>query len=137
MLYTQEFYQLCKKRINRGGLIGIHTDNYYLFPDSFATIYKTFHSVFSNILTARVDMPCFGMGWTYRMASSTPISIRTMETNVKKMKKHGLTFDYFTPSLYKVEPTNEELQVLKTRGRISSDKKPFDKFEAMEDYVTK
>ena len=60
-----------------------------------------------------------------------------MENNVKKLKKQRVTFDYFTPSMYRVEPTNEELQVLKTRGRISTDKKPFDKFETMEDYVTK
>jgi len=63
MLYTREFYRTCKKRLNPKGLIAIHTDNYYLFPESFSTIYKTFHSVFPNILTARVDMPCFGMGW--------------------------------------------------------------------------
>jgi spermidine synthase len=137
MLYTQEFYKICKIRLNAKGLIAIHTDNYYLFPESFATIYKTFHSVFPNILTARVDMPCFGMGWTYRMASSAPISLKLMEFNILKMKKRGIAFDYFTPSTYLVQPTNEELSVLKKRGKISTDKKPFDKFEKMEKYVTK
>ncbi|HEV2354901.1 MAG TPA: fused MFS/spermidine synthase [Puia sp.] len=137
MLYTQEFYRLCKRRLKAKGLIAIHTDNYYLFPDSFATIYKTFHSVFPNILTARVDMPCFGMGWTYRMASSSPISLKMMEANIKKLKKQGVSFDYFTPSTYLVEPTQEELKVLKTRGRLSTDKRPFDKFEKMEKYVTR
>ena len=137
MLYTQEFYRLCKKRLNSRGLIAIHTDNYYLFPESFATIYKTFRSVFPNILTARVDMPCFGMGWTYRMASASPISLKLMEANIKKMKKQGISFDYFTPSTYLVQPTNEELKVLKTQGRLSTDKKPYDKFEKMENYVTR
>jgi len=137
MLYTKEFYQTCKKRLTDRGIIAIHTDNYYLFPESFATIYKTFHSVFPNILTARVDMPCFGMGWTYRMASPKPISIKKMESNIKKLKKQGISFDYFTPSLYFVQPTNEELKVLKTKGRVSTDRKPFDKFEKMESYVTK
>jgi spermidine synthase len=137
MLYTREFYQTCKKKLNKGGIVAIHTDNYYLFPESFATIYKTFHSVFPNILTARVDMPCFGMGWTYRMASSTAISIKTMETNVQKMKRKGVSFDHFTPSLFLVQPTNEELKVLKTKGRVSTDKKPYDKFEKMKEYVTK
>jgi len=137
MLYTQEFYRLCKKRLNAQGLIAIHTDNYYLFPESFATIYRTFRSVFPNILTARVDMPCFGMGWTYRIASSSPISLRLMEANIRKMKKQGISFDYFTPSTYLVQPTNEELKVLKTQGRISTDKKPYDKFEKMENYVTR
>ncbi|HVM33257.1 MAG TPA: fused MFS/spermidine synthase [bacterium] len=137
MLYTREFYQTCQKKLNKGGIIAIHTDNYYLFPESFATIYKTFHSVFPNILTARVDMPCFGMGWTYRMASANPLSIKTMEKNILKMRRRGITFDHFTPSLFLVQPTNEELKVLKTRGRVSTDKKPYDKFEKMKGYVTK
>ncbi|HVZ81677.1 MAG TPA: fused MFS/spermidine synthase [bacterium] len=137
MLYTREFYQLCRKRLSKKGIISIHTDNYYLFPESFATIYKTFHSVFPNILTARVDMPCFGMGWTYRMASASPISLKTLEGHVAKMRKKGVSFDYFTPSTYRVEPTNEELKVLRKRGRISTDRKPYDKFEKMEKYVTR
>ncbi|HET9869932.1 MAG TPA: fused MFS/spermidine synthase [bacterium] len=137
MLYTREFYRTCQKKLNPGGIIAIHTDNYYLFPESFATIYKTFHSVFPNILTARVDMPCFGMGWTYRMASAKPISLKMMEKNIQKMKRQGTTFDHFTPSLYLVKPTNEELKVLKTRGRVSTDRRPFDKFEKMQGYVTK
>jgi spermidine synthase len=137
MLYTREFYQLCKKRLKTGGIISIHTDNYYLFPESFATIYKTFHSVFPNIKTARVDMPCFGMGWTYRIAASTPISLERIQSNIAKFRKKGITFDFFSPSLYLVEPTNEELKVLKTRGRISTDRKPFDKFAKMEKYVTR
>jgi spermidine synthase len=137
MLYTREFYRLCRRRLKAGGIIAIHTDNYFLFPESFATIYRTFHSVFPEILTARVDMPCFGMGWTYRIASMKPISLKLMQTNIRKMKKQGIAFDHFTSSLYLVEPTNEELKVLKTRGRVSTDKKPFDKFEKMEKYVTK
>jgi len=137
MLYTQEFYRLCKKRLHHKGLIAIHTDNYYLFPESFATIYKTFHSVFPNILTARVDMPCFGMGWTYRIASNAPISLKLMDANIRRMKRQGVVFDHFTPSTYLVQPTNEELNVLKRKGRLSTDRKPFDKFQKMEKYVTK
>ena len=137
MLYTREFYRLCKKRLNPGGVISIHTDNYYLFPESFATIHKTFHSVFPNVLTARVDMPCFGMGWTYRIASMKPISLKIMESNIREMRKKGYRLDHFSPSLYLLRPTQEELDVLKKRGRISTDRKPFDKFEKMEKYVTR
>lgn len=53
------------------------------------------------------------------------------------MAKKGVHFDYFTPSVYLMEPTNEELNVLKKKGRLSTDRKPFDKFEEMEEYVTK
>jgi spermidine synthase len=137
MLYTREFYRLCEKRLNAGGVISIHTDNYYLFPESFATIHKTFHSIFPNVLTARVDMPCFGMGWTYRIASMKPLSLKLMESNVRKLGKQGHRLDQFTPSIYLAQPTQEELNVLKKRGRISTDRRPFDKFEKMEKYVTR
>ncbi len=42
MLYTQEFYRLCRKRLNPQGLIAIHTDNYYLFPSPSPPFTKPF-----------------------------------------------------------------------------------------------
>lgn len=132
MLYTHEFYKLCASRLNPGGLLSIHTDNYYLFPESFATIYKTLRSVFPHVATARVDMPCFGMGWTYRMASLKPISVKRMAQGQKRMK-----LGHFSPSLYTGQPTGEELDVLKKNGRVSTDARPFDKFAKMKGYVTR
>jgi spermidine synthase len=136
MLYTREYYQLCKKRLTPGGLLSIHTDNYYLFPESFATIRKTLGSVFPHIATARVDMPCFGMGWTYRIASPQPISVARIHASKKRLQKAGHNLKHMTPSLYTGEPTGEELDVLKKLGRVSTDRRPFDKFERLQRYVT-
>jgi hypothetical protein len=44
---------------------------------------------------------------------------------------------HFTPSIYRAEPTGEELDVVGKRGRISTDRRPFDKFENLEKYVTR
>lgn len=137
MLYTQEFYRLCKQRLTSQGLLSIHTDNYFLFPESFATIYKTVKSVFPYMATARVDMPCYGMGWTYRLAASHPITTSRMETNLKKLKAQGHVLKHFSSSLFDVQPTLEEVEVMTQRGRLSTDKRPFDKFEKMKKYVTK
>jgi len=137
MLYTREFYQLCKKRLNPGGILSIHTDNYVLFPESFATIYKTLRSVFPHILTARVDMPCYGMGWTYRMASMQPLSYSRLSKNTKAFAGQGRVLNQFTPTSYLVEPTPEEAQIITRQGRISTDSKPFDKFEKLEKKVTR
>jgi spermidine synthase len=137
MLYTREFYRLCRSRLNPGGLLSIHTDNYYLFPESFSTIYKTVKSVFPHVATARVDMPCYGMGWTYRLAGTGPISISRMKANLKRLKAGGQGLKHFTPSLYEAEPTIEEMEVVRKRGRISTDRRPFDKFEKLEKYVTR
>jgi spermidine synthase len=137
MLYTREFYRLCRTRLNPGGILSIHTDNYTLFPESFATIYKTLKSVFPSILTSRVDMPCFGMGWTYRMASAAPLSYARLAKNTARFARQGHILNQFTPSTYRVEPTPEELGVLKHFGRISTDARPYDKFEKLEKKVTR
>ncbi len=136
MLYTREFYRLCQNRLGRGGILSIHTDNYHLFPESFATIHKTLTSVFPHLLTARVDMPCFGMGWTYRMAGQSPFSLPRLEKNLKAMRRAGHALESFTPSVYRLQPTPEEEKVLATRGRVSTDRNPFDKFARLEKYVT-
>jgi spermidine synthase len=137
MLYTQEYYKLCARGLKPGGLLSIHTDNYYLFPESFATIRKTLGSVFPHIATARVDMPCFGMGWTYRMASMKPFNVPRMERAKLSLAKSGHDLKHLSPSLYKGEPTGEELSVLARHGRVSTDKNPFDKFERLKKYVTR
>lgn len=137
MLYTKEYYRLCRKRLKSGGLLSIHTDNYFLFPESFATIYKTLTSVFPHVGTARVDMPCFGMGWTYRLASLKPISVARMRSNMARQARAGRPLAHFTPSLYLGEPTLEEQNVVKKLGRVSTDARPFDKFEKLQKYVTR
>jgi spermidine synthase len=137
MLYTREFYRLCAGRLKKGGLLSIHTDNYFLFPESFATIRKTLGSVFPQVATARVDMPCFGMGWTYRLASKLRIDLGAMARNLKALRGKGRQLDHLTPSLYHGQPTGEELKVLARHGRISTDRKPFDKFARLAKYVTR
>ncbi len=137
MLYTQEYYKLCRKRLKSGGLLSIHTDNYFLFPESFATIYKTLTSVFPHVGTARVDMPCFGMGWTYRLASLEPISVARMRAGVQKQARAGKPLTHFTPSLYEGQPTPEEQGVIRKLGRVSTDARPFDKFAKLQKYVTR
>ncbi len=135
MLYTKEFYNICVNRMNKGGILSIHTDNFVLFPESFATIYKTVNSVFPHIFTARIDMPCFAMGWTYRMASKEPLSHARIIKNLKALKKRGHVLEQFTPSSYLLEPTPEESKIVKKFGKVSTDKKPFDKFENLQKYV--
>jgi spermidine synthase len=117
MLYTQEFYRLCKKRMTPKGLLSIHTDNYYLFPESFATIYKTVKSVFPYMATARVDMPCYGMGWTYRLAASSPISTKRMEANLKRLRARGHVLKHFSSCLFDAKPTLEEVEVMNPAGK--------------------
>lgn len=137
MLYTKEFYQLCQSRLTSRGLVSIHSDNYALFPEAYATIYHTLHHVFPNILTAKVEMPCFGMEWTYRLASCGPLSIAGLIKRTKTFELQHQPLDQFTPTSYLVEPTGEEKKILKKYNKVSSDRQPYDKFEKLTGKVTR
>ena len=137
MLYTQEFYHLLTTRLTRGGLIGIHTDNYWLFPESYSTIFQTLRAVFGDHLaTAQVGMPCFGMDWSFRIASPEPIDLDRLARNFETAVAAGMRLDAFEPSVYRVQPTAQERGILKTYGRVSTDAQPFDKFAHGPSFIT-
>jgi spermidine synthase len=137
MLYTKEFYQLLASRLAVGGMVGLHTDNFDLFPESYGTIYNTLKSAFGeNILTAHVGMPCFGMEWSYRIVSPHRIDLGRIEKNFQAVLRRGIQLDYFHPSTYLAQPTARERAVLEKFNRVSTNAQPFDKFERAAAYVT-
>ncbi len=45
-LYTREYFELCKSRLNPGGMVSQYLPLHKLLPEDFLGIIKTFHSVF-------------------------------------------------------------------------------------------
>ncbi|WP_168062231.1 fused MFS/spermidine synthase [Candidatus Manganitrophus noduliformans] len=137
MLYTKEFYQLLASRLTEGGMVGVHTDNFDLFPESYGTIYNTLKSAFgANILTAHVGMPCFGMAWSYRIVSPYRINFERIEKNFRAAVQRGMQLDYFHPSTYLAQPTARERAVIEKFNRVSTNASPYDKFEQAATYIT-
>ncbi len=137
MLYTKEFYQLLASRLTEGGMVGVHTDNFDLFPESYGTIYNTLKSAFGpNILTAHVGMPCFGMEWSYRIVSPYRINFERIEKNFRAAVQRGMQLDYFHPSTYLAQPTARERAVIEKYNRVSTNASPYDKFEQAAGYIT-
>ena len=137
MLYTREFYELLASRLKQGGMIGIHTDNFDLFPESYGTIFNTLKCIFGDqILTAHVGMPCFGMEWSYRIVSPYTIDWAQMEENYHSAIQNKIQLDYFHPSTYLTRMTARERRVVEQFNRVSTNAEPFDKFERAAGYVT-
>lgn len=137
MLYTKEFYELLAATLHPGGMIGVHTDNFDLFPESYGTIFNTLKSVFGeNILTAHVGMPCFGMEWSYRVVSPFPIEWDQMEENFHSAVQAGMQLDSFHPSTYLIQMTARERAVVEKFNRVSTNASPYDKFERAAGFIT-
>lgn len=47
-LYTKEYFELCKSRLNPGGMVSQYLPLHKLLPEDFQGIIKTFHRVFPN-----------------------------------------------------------------------------------------
>jgi spermidine synthase len=137
MLYTREFYQLLATRLTPGGTVGLHTDNYWLFPESYGVIDHTLRSVFGDRLaTAQVGMPCFAMDWSFRVASVAPIDLDRLERRCVAARAGGMQLDAFEPAAYRLRPTPRERAVLERFRRVSTDADPYDKFEAAPSFIT-
>jgi spermidine synthase len=128
LLYTREFYRSCRAHLTSGGILSIHADDYALYPRTFSTIAHTLASVFSGVVTARVDMPSFGMDWTFRAAGRFRPSLRRLARNLATFAAAGVSFDQLNPSLYAVAPGPEEREVLRRYRALSTDQNPHDKF---------
>ncbi len=72
LLYTQEFYQLIKRRLNDGGIMTVQCGASGLPNlDNFAAIINTLKSVFSIVCPYQVYVPSFVDLWGFATASQT------------------------------------------------------------------
>lgn len=47
-VYTKEFYALCARRLRPGGILGLHNDSPFFFPEAYNVITKTLDAVFPH-----------------------------------------------------------------------------------------
>jgi spermidine synthase len=74
-LYTEEYYQIVKSRLNPGGIMVTQSGPAGLlsFEECFTTIYKTLNGVFDQVAASHVHVPAFQTMWGMILASDSPI----------------------------------------------------------------
>ena len=74
LLYTEEFYQLAKSRLNPGGILVTQSGPAGLlsYQECFTTIYKTLGNIFTHTAAAQVHIPAFQTLWSFTLASEEP-----------------------------------------------------------------
>ena len=81
LLYTQEYYQIARSRLNPGGILVTQSGPSGLlgYQECFTTIFKTLGSVFNYTVPAQVHIPAFVTLWGFTLASDSPIPSPTDE----------------------------------------------------------
>jgi spermidine synthase len=70
LLYTQEFYQMVRKRLTADGIIAVQAGSAALTElINFSSVYTTLKSVFAEVHPYQIDVPSFGGPWGFCLAS--------------------------------------------------------------------
>ena len=81
LLYTEEYYEIAKARLNPGGILVTQSGPAGLlsFQECFTTIYKTLGGTFSHAIALHAHVPAFQTLWGFTVASDKPFPSPTEE----------------------------------------------------------
>ena len=94
LLYTEEYYQIAKARLNQGGILVTQSGPAGLlsYQECFTTIYKTLAGVFNHAMPMQAHVPAFQTLWGFTMASDQPFP-STTEEEVNQLISQRITKD--------------------------------------------
>jgi spermidine synthase len=101
-LYTKEFYELCKKRMTRDGVIITQASSPFFARPVFWCIKQTMAAVFPSTIPYTVHVPAFGQ-WGFQMALNYSTQSETKDIaqyiNRKLFQENKILFRYLTPEV--------------------------------------
>ena len=76
LLYTEEFYQIVKSKLNPGGIMVTQSGPAGLlsYQECFTTIFNTLSNIFEHTTSAQIHVPAFQTLWSFTLASDAPLS---------------------------------------------------------------
>ncbi|SFN08847.1 polyamine aminopropyltransferase [Thermodesulforhabdus norvegica] len=129
-VYTKEFYDLCRDHLNPGGLLSLHNDSPFFYPEAFAVIVNTLKAVFPHMVQFVTFIPGYLLDFAFSVCSSSPIPERSGEEAEAILRRQGL--DASSLKWYEPERHGELLKLpayarvlLKQEVRISTDDDPY------------
>jgi spermidine synthase len=127
-LYTKEFYQILKTRLNKGGIFAMQAGpGHILQLNLHSALYNTLSEVFKNVVSYNFFIPSYDMPWSYLIASDADI------TTIKKdeIKKKIASMFYNKPKLIDEEVLSGMFKIplyikddIKKNKLVITEKKP-------------
>ena len=135
-LYTKEFYELVSKRLNKNGILSLHTEAYIHYPDIFSRIISTLKSVFRYVGNHSVFIPLYGTSLSFGLCSND-INFKDISKDIleKRFQNRNISdLKYLDPKVFQsalVEPRYVK-DLMKTDTRISTLEDPIEEVEENE-----
>ena len=124
-LYTAEFYQLCRRRLARGGILALHVESPVARPHTFARIVATLRSTFDKVRPYLVYVPTYGAWFAMATASQDVDPIAdSVDDMTRRFSERALDdLQYYNPATHfaAFALPNFILDILRQDVRIVSD----------------
>lgn len=128
-LFTKEYFEICKRRLNPGGVLAIQAGCANLnYPDCYAACVKTLEDVFPIVRGYWGIMTTFLMPWGFVLASNDLDPLLLSEELIEnRQRERGVSTKYYTPRFHKSIFTLPDYltNAIDTRGQVMTDDKPF------------
>ena len=81
LLYTEEYYEIAKARLNPGGILVTQSGPAGLlsYQECFTTIYNTLAGAFNHAIALHAHVPAFQTLWGFTVASDQPLPSPTAQ----------------------------------------------------------
>ncbi|MAG78592.1 spermidine synthase [archaeon] len=135
-LYTKEFYELISRRLNKNGILSLHTEAYIHYPKIFSRILSTLKSVFKYIGNHSTFIPIYGTSLSFGLCSND-INFNKIdnETLNKRFRRRNVSdLKYLSSEIFKsalIEPKYIK-DIMKTDTRISTLDNPIEEVDKNE-----
>ncbi|MCX7823347.1 MAG: polyamine aminopropyltransferase [Syntrophobacterales bacterium] len=89
-VYTKEFYEICRNRLTPGGILSLHNDSPFFYPEAFNVITKTVRSIFPYCSQFINFIPGYLFDFAFAICSSLPFPALTLEELRDRFERRNL-----------------------------------------------
>lgn len=127
-VYTREFYKLCQDRLTVGGILSLHNDSPFFYPEAFNVITKTVRSVFPHCFQFINFIPGYLFDFAFSICSTNPLTLPSSEELSRRFKDRNIgELLWYSPerhlSLFMLPGYAK--RILETPCPISTDSNPY------------
>ncbi|MBC7358747.1 MAG: polyamine aminopropyltransferase [Desulfacinum sp.] len=127
-VYTKEFYTLCRDRLRPGGILALHNDSPFFYPEAFNVISKTLDAVFPYRRPYLTYIVGYMLDFAFSICSREDVLDVSEEVLKERLQERNIgPLYYYHPAMH---PRASSLpgyvtRILETPCQISTDAAPY------------
>ncbi|SMC24956.1 spermidine synthase [Desulfacinum hydrothermale DSM 13146] len=134
-VYTREFYSLCRDRLRPGGILALHNDSPFFYPEAFNVISKTLEAVFPFRRQYLTYIVGYMLDFAFSICSREDVLDVSEKVLLERAQERAIgPLNYYSPQMHArlFALPGYVTRILETPCQISTDAAPY--VMAEEDY---